>query len=372
MNRKYNILISVIFCFFIGIISVASIIIPDKSFSEMENRNLEPVPELTSNRLFDGRYMSDASDYVADQIAFRNEWVALKATCELLSGKKENNGVFFADGALINCVSTPEQAKIIKNTEYINTFTSNTDVPVYFALIPTAASIWHDRLPKNAVTADERYWTDFAYSCSDAICINLFDALSAHCNEYIFYRTDHHWTSLGAFYGGNELLVQMGEKPLKLSDYKETIVSTQFLGTTYSSSGAWWVSPDSIASYIPDENIEVISNFKGISECGCLYDKEKLEGKNKYAYFLGGNQPLCVISTHNNGEKLLVIRDSYTDCLAPMLTQRFSETHLIDPRYYRLSIKDYISENKIDKVLVLYSFSSFAEHNNLNLFHLEK
>ena len=89
-----------------------------------------------------------------------------------------------------------------------------------------------------------------------------------------------------------------------------------------------------------------------------------MEVKNKYAYFLGGNQPLCVIRSQATGPKLLVIRDSYTDCLAPFLSERFQEIHLFDLRYNRLSPSDYITEHDIDMVLILYSFETYISDGN--------
>ena len=97
-----------------------------------------------------------------------------------------------------------------------------------------------------------------------------------------------------------------------------------------------------------------------------------LAEKDKYSFFLGGNQPLCVISSESDGERLLVIRDSYSDCLAPFLAGRFSQVHMMDLRYYRESVSEYIKENSIDKGLVLYSFSGFTDSGNLNLFLLER
>ena len=152
----------------------------------------------------------------------------------------------------------------------------------------------------------------------------------------------------------------MGMEELDLSDYAPAEVSASFLGTNYSSAGAWWAKPDTITVYVPEEGKNVISNFTGREEPGRLYVPEQLEVKNKYAYFLGGNQPLCVIQSQAAGPKILVIRDSYADCLAPFLTERFQEIHMFDLRYNRLSPLDYIRENDIDMVLVLYSFEAFV------------
>lgn len=365
MNKSNNLLITILFCLFLGTIAAVSILIPDKSFSEMENRNLQPVPELTINRFTSGRYMTEAERYVSDQISLRDGWVALKALGEVLSGKQENNGIYFAkEDTLIRRVEEPDENRVEENIQYLNDFAARSTVPVYFGLIPTAASIWSDRLPAGAPTADEKEWIQWLYSRSGAENIDIVSALELRSGEDIYYRTDHHWTSLGAYYGANAILNAVGLEELYLSDYSPTEVSRSFLGTNYSSAGAWWMEPDSIAVYVPEDGQNVMSNFTGREEPGRLYAPEQLEVKNKYAYFLGGNQPLCVIRSQSDGPKILLIRDSYSDCLAPFLTERFGEIHLFDLRYNRLSVSDYISENDIDMVLVLYSIETYLSDEN--------
>lgn len=365
MKKSHNLLITILFCLFLGGIAVASILIPDKSYSEMENRNLRPLPELTTNKFTSGRFMTEVESYTSDQIVFRDTWVAIKALGEVLSGKQENNDICFAEeNTLIRRVYEPDESQLEENIQYLHTFTQQVKVPVYFGLIPTAASVWRDRLPAGAPSADEEVWTESLYSKSGAINIDLASSLKAHSQEYIYYRTDHHWTSLGAFYGANDILNAMGLEELQLSDYSPREVSSVFLGTNYSSSGAWWTDPDTITAYIPEDGKDVISNFTGREEPGRLYAPEQLEVKNKYAYFLGGNQPLCVIRSQSDGPKLLLIRDSYSDCLAPFLTERFREVHLFDLRYNRLSPSAYIWDNDIDVVLVLYSFETYITDEN--------
>ena len=361
MSKKHNLLIAILFSLFLGGMAMASILMPDKSFSEMENRNLRPLPELTANKFTSGRFMTEAEDYASDQVVLRDAWVGLKALGEVLSGKQENNGIYFAeDETLIRRVEEPEETLMEENIRKVHDFASQAEVPAYFGLIPTAASVWQDKLPDGAPSADEKAWTDWLYSRSGAENIDLASTLKAHSVEDIYYRTDHHWTSLGAYYGANAILKAMGQEELNISDYTPKTVSDAFLGTNYSSAGAWWITPDTIMAYVPEEGKEVISNFTGREEQGSLYAAAQLEVKNKYAYFLGGNQPLCVIRSQASGPKILVIRDSYSDCLAPFLTERFSEVHLFDLRYNRLSPLDYIRENEIDAVLVLYSFDTFT------------
>ena len=365
MNKSTHLLITLLFCLFLGGIAFISILIPDKSFSEMENRNLRPFPELTWNKFTSGRFMTEAENYVSDQIAFRDNWVSIKAIGEVLSGKQENNGIYFAENdTLIRRVDEPNESQVEENIQYLRDFAARSEVPVYFGLIPTAASVWQDKLPSGAPSADEKEWTGWLYSRSGAKNIDIASALELHSSEDIYYRTDHHWTSLGAYYGANAILNAMGLEELELSDYTPAEVSHSFLGTNYSSAGAWWVGPDTITVYIPEDGKDVTSNFTGREESGRLYVPEQLDVKNKYAYFLGGNQPLCVIRSQSDGPKILVIRDSYTDCLAPFLTERFGEVHLFDLRYNRLSVSDYIRDNDIDIVLILYGFETYVTDEN--------
>ncbi|MEA4933020.1 MAG: DHHW family protein, partial [Lawsonibacter sp.] len=243
---------------------------------------------------------------------------------------------------------------------------NNMSVPVYFGLIPSAATIWADRLPTGAPTADESAIIQTLYHSAKTATVDLTEALAAHSDEDLYYRTDHHWTSLGAYYGANALLDSMGLEPLDMNDYQKTAVTDQFCGTTFSSSGVRWISPDTIDRYIPADGISVTSYFSATPTQGTLYVDRFLAEKDKYSYFLGGNQSLCVIKTQQIGApKVLIVRDSYTDSLAPFLTQRFSELHLFDLRYNLTSIKDYVAQHDIDVVVVLYSFANFMDGTNL-------
>lgn len=365
--KKFNTLITAIFCLFVGGILVISTVLPDRNFSPLENRYLAKPPKLTVETLADGTFMKGAEEYASDQIVGRDFWVALKAWSERLSGKQENNGVYFGkEDTLLNRVDTPAQEELEKRLGYVDALVSNVSVPVYLGLIPSSSAVWSDRLPTGAPTADELSLIEDFYFNTGAQTLDMAGTLLEHKGEDIYYRTDHHWTSLGAFYGANVLLEAMGLEPLNLSDYTKTTVTTEFYGTTFSTSGVRWVAPDSIDTYISGDGVKVTSWFTGQPEEGSLYVDRYLNEKDKYSYFLGGNQSLCVIETeHTDAPKVLVIRDSYSDSLAPFLTERFSEIHLFDPRYNLTSVKDYVVQNDIDQVVVLYSFQNFTTDQNL-------
>ena len=369
MSKKFSVFLTVLFCAFIGGVCVISLLLPDKDFLPLENRYPQKPPKLSAENLSDGKFMEEAEDYVSDHIVGRDFWVAAKAWSERLSGKKENEGVYFGkQDTLINRVKNPDPDKLAQDMGYLDALVGNVSVPVHFGLIPSAAEIWKDRLPEGVPTADEQSIIDQLYFSTGASTIDIYGALLPHKDEDIYYRTDHHWTSLEAFYGANAIFEALGLEPLDLNDYQRTTVTGQFNGTSFSTSGVRWLPPDRIDTYVPDEGVKVTSWFNGSPQEGSLYVDGKLAVKDKYAYFLGGNQPLCVIETEQtNAPKALIIRDSYTDSLAPFLTERFSEIHLFDLRYNLNSIKSYVEEHNIDEVVVLYSFANFATDANLFL-----
>lgn len=370
MQQKYDKLIAVLFCLFLGGGLLWHVVLADKQFSETENRYLQQMPKITLQSVKDGTFMESFETYTTDQFPLRDLWVSSKAWCERLSGKRANNGVYFAENdTLIHRVDTPSVQTLEKNSQYLNALAEKTAVPVYLGLIPSAGEIWRDKLPLGAPTADEKTLISDFYNMVNVKTIDMYGALFAHKQEEIFYRTDHHWTTLGAYYGYAALSQQMGFPAAEQENYSPETVSTQFNGTLYSSSGVRWVTPDKIERYVQDNGITVWSNFTGELEQGQLYAPDYLEKKDKYSYFLGGVQPLCIISSQNAQEgKLLIIRDSYSDSLAPFLTENFAEIHLLDLRYYNMGVSQYIEENEITSVLVLYSFQNFFT--DINLFKL--
>ncbi len=373
MSKRYAIFLSALFCAFLAVFLVAGAVSPDQDFSPLENRALQQLPTPTVKTLLDGSFMSDFETYTTDQFPGRDTWVDLKARTERAMGKQENNSVYFCkDDTLITRFEQPDGENVSKNLSYVDQFAAKAGVPVHFSLIPGAAELWSDRLPAGAPNASQKAVIDqAAATLKNAQVYDTYTALSAHSQEDIFYRTDHHWTSLGAYYGYTALMDALGLEAIPLSQYTRTTVSDAFYGTIFSSSGVRWVRPDSIETYVPGDGITVVSHTydqKGnpVEEERPLYDYSYLEKKDKYSMFLGGNQPLAVVRTpHTDAPKLLIVRDSYTDSMVPFLTAHFSEIHLVDPRYYKLSVADYIQQNGIDEALVLYSVSNFVTDKNL-------
>ncbi len=371
MNKKALWAEALIFLAFIGAFFILNLVLPDRQFSEQENRYLQMRPEFSFKSLFSGDYTSKFETYTTDQFTFRDEWITLKAASELALGKQENNDVHLCEnGTLIEGFKRPESSVLDSNMSALNTLVGNTDAKVYFALIPDKSDLYSSLLPKNVPNDSEKEVIDYCYGQSNATNVDIYSALSAHTDEYIFYRTDHHWTSLGAYYGLSALAESMGLPCPALDSYTDRhVVSEEFYGTTWSSSGFSWVDPDTMEIFVnAPESLKVTSYPQGSPVEGKLYDFSFLEKKDKYSMFMGGNCPMHVIETGNEDKpSLLILRDSYTDSLIPFLLDDFSEIHVLDLRYYRASLKAYIEQNNFDNVLVCYSVSNFCSDSNIFL-----
>lgn len=368
MTKKSALIQALVFLIFIGAFFILHFALPDKEFSEQENRPLQTAPPFSLDALFSGRFTKQAEDYVSDQFPFRDGWTSIKARSELLSGKDGNNGVYLCEnGTLLEAYTAPDDAALLEKLDAVNQLTDTAGVPVWFALIPGAADIWSDLLPPGAPNDSQRETIDRAYAYVRAQTVDMYAPLVAHAPEPVYYRTDHHWTTLGAYYGYAALAEAMGFEPVPLTDYTETVVTEEFYGTAYSASGFSWVKPDRISTYVEQGDATVTNYPAGAPRPGTLYDESYLARKDKYGYFYGGNTPRLTVETGNPGPKLLILRDSYMDSLSPYLFAHFSELDILDLRYYRSSIAAHIGETAPDAVLVCYSVADFTEDANIFL-----
>ena len=375
MTTRYSRFLSACFCVFLGGLLAWHLLLPDRDRSDVENRTLAQFPEFSWEDLKDGSFTKGVEEYFADQFPLRDQWTGLKARTEQLLGKREFNGVYLCGDALIAKVEPPKDGLEEKNLSYVSRLAERTELPVYLGLIPSAAEIWRDRLPKGAESWDQAAFIARAAELEGVEPVDFLTALRDHAGERtwegIFYRTDHHWTTLGAYYGHAALMEALGrggEVPEpETVRARDLPVSNGFQGTLYSQSGIHWLEPDSIEFWVEESGLTVTSWRDGTPKEAGLYDYDYLGKKDKYSAFLGGNQPLCVVKNPEGKGKLLVIRDSYADSLAPFLALRFEEVHLLDPRYYRYSAAKYAEDNGLDAIAVVYSVPNFITDRNLVL-----
>ena len=344
-------------------VAVVALILPDRGFSALERRDLQQAPRFSFRTVIDGTFESEAEKYIADQFPLRDELMSLKAAGERLTGKKEFSGVYLCGDTLIERLDDVSAERAMTNLRAVNRFAEEAGVPVYLTVLPTAEEIWREKLPDGAPRCDEAALIGEIQAQCRAIWIDTLTPLREHADEAVFYRTDHHWTSLGASFGAEALLGALGLAYKAVGG--PTAVSTQFYGTLYAKSGVRNIAPDRIDIYAADDGVTVTRIENGEEQAGAMYDWDKLTGDDQYAFFMGGNVPLSVIRTGHDGPKLLLVRDSYADCEAPFLTGAFSEIHMIDLRYFHSGVKAYIAENGIDMAVISYSIRSFGTDTNV-------
>lgn len=357
---------------YIGTIGAINMITPKRVFSESENRKLEQMPELSLNQLFEGRFTLNYEKYISDQFALRDFWIGVKSDAERLIKKNESNGVFLGkDGYLIQGFNKPDDKISRERIAAINSFSASTPgLNKYFMVIPNPVKILEDKLPAYAPVDDE---LEYVNKIKDSVdknikFVNVYDTLYSKKDEYIFYRTDHHWTTDGAYYAYEKLAQEMGFNPHDKSYFDINKVTDSFYGSLYSKGGFRHIKPDDIKLYMP--KVEEVCQVDYIGEnktSNSLYNMDNLNNKDKYTVFLDGNHSLIKISTNtSNNKKLLVFKDSYANSLIPFLTGHYSEIYVVDLRYCDEDISKLTKDNNIKDMLVLYNVNTFFEDSSFN------
>lgn len=367
----FNIIMVFMLIIFLFGMPLSYILIPDREFSESENRVLTQKPKLSYDEISSGRFTANFEKYVSDQIPIRDIWISIKSTTERLIGKKDNNGVYLgADGYLLQKFLKPNQNIINKNVEGINSFAeANPKVNKYFMLVPNSVKVLEDKLPAFASPEDQlKYIEEVKKSLnSDINFLDAYDTLASKKNEYIYYKTDHHWTSLGAFYAYESLGSKMGFTPNNREFYDVKRVTNSFYGTLYSKSGYRNIEPDSIELYTPKKKEDIkLRYYDNEKSEDSLYKMDNLNKKDKYTIFQDGNHSLIKISTNSSSKrKLVIVKDSYANTMVQFLTDHYSEIYMVDLRFYYDDINKLIKDNKIDDVLLLYNANTFFEDDSI-------
>ena len=357
--KKY--ILPSLFCLLLLAGTVAHLLLPDKFFSQQEKRTLAQRPEISWAAFSAGKLGTEIETYLADQFPLRDGWVAVKTLADRLSGKQESGGVYFAeDDYLIEVHSEFDQAQLTQNLEALKTLQDLLDqegVSMRVMLVPTAGWILSEKLPAFAPNADQQAVIDRA----NALGLRVTDvtpALREHRDESIFYKTDHHWTSLGAYYAWAAWMEARGEAPAPRSDWTREELTDRFRGTTYAKVNAPFAPYDVIDAYYKKGNRQVSYN-SGATVADSIYERKYLEGADQYAVFFNSNQADTVAEGDGTG-RLLILKDSYANCFAQFCVDDFAQTHLIDLRFFRGSVQKYVQEHEITEVLVLYNVPNFA------------
>ena len=372
-KRRIERLIGGIFILCLFGVMLVNLIIPDREMSEEENRMLASKPKLTFSTLANGDFMEQYEEYLSDQFAGRDLWHRLKVALDRFGGSRMENGIYIGkDGQLLQDIQVPDQEHLSENLDAIKDFTETyQDIPVTMILVPDAACVLSDRLPWLASVEDQNQMISMAQqSLGDSVTwVDAASALNKHKREKIYYLTDHHWTSLGAFYTFQEAAPALGIEEDVSDKFLSYTVSDSFNGVLASESGACLGTEEKIDIYVPREgDDDLIVNYVNESRrTTSLYDSSKLETKDQYGVFLGGNTSLIDIRTVSTSQKrLLVVKDSFANSFIPFLAPYYREIVVVDPRYYSGTIEDIMDAYRITDALFLYSGNSFFTDNSIS------
>ena len=352
---------------------IVTLIKPDKEFSENENRVLAGRPKFSLEKLFDGSYTRDYETYITDQFVARDSFIAMKVFAERALGKKTVNGVYFApDNHLVeeHKQSDIDESLATENINRVKEFveTYKGSVNVNLMLIPTISNIYPEWLPDYNIEYDQNALIKQAREVvGNNNTIDATTLLKEHKDEALFYKTDHHWTSLGAYYGYRAWAEKAGIEPYELKQFDRTVVSKDFWGTTYSKVNIK-EEADEIELFTLKDGPEITMSIKqdGSEASEGLYDMKRLQQKDKYTVFLGGNNPYVEIHTSvHNGKTLLIMKDSYAHSMVPFLANHYEKMILLDYRYFNSSTKQLIKEKKVSDILVVYNVINFVTDTSL-------
>ncbi len=355
--------------FFVGLF-LADLITPDRAYSELENTTLSQRPSLSSFSA-DGlnKYFTAYTKYVKDQVVGRDAWIGLQSDVETLVLQKEQSGGILLGKEHMMFPRTyglvsSETRTLPKNTAALEALCQRYPGKVNVMLVPAASDIYPENVPAGAPLLDEDSYLDSLASTVQSAggrFVDVRQTLRDHKSNYIYYRTDHHWTTLGAYYAYQQLCDELGLTPFDLSAHK-ALTAENFYGTHYSKARTPNAEPDTITYYdLPNQL--TIYNVTGPGqptdgETTGLYDTAKLDVYDKYAMFLHGNNGLSRIKGNGTG-RILVVKDSYANCFSPFLTANYADIDVVDFRNYNYGLDSLIAANDYDQILVLYSFDSF-------------
>ena len=356
--KKHNLIGVLLFCGFLAAIS-AGYLLPKSDFSEMEKRYLAEAPELRWETVISGDWSSQAEEYLSDHIPGRNLFVGINAYLELLAGRQHLKDVWLEDGRLLEAPVPADEAVVSRNMNAINSFAQKLEQTVHVMVIPSAG--WAAGV--EGYTDEETLDAIYAAAGSCVRAIPVEDLYRAR--PELYYSTDHHWTSEGAYYGYEACAQALGREYRAAEDFDVTVIEG-FQGSTYSRSALWLTPAEPIELWQGSSQITVTNAETDGTHQGIFY-WERLEEADKYTVFLDGNHSIVRIKNPEKRGKLLVIRDSYSNCLGGFLAESYGEVVLVDLRYYRQAVSELVKQEGFDDILVCYSCANFLTDTNLML-----
>ena len=358
-----NKIITSFFCLLLAASALAGLLVPDRYYSEREKRTLMQKPQFTIVDFVSGKFSDEFEQYLTDQVPLRDGWVTMKTYMKLDIGKRESGGVYICkDKYLMDKFTSYSKKQLAANAAALADLQEKLaaeGVSMNTILVPIAAQVLTDKLPAYAPMAD---YAAILQVLTDAgvDTVDVFSALSAHSDENTYYRTDHHWTSLGAYY---TYCAWRGIEP-NADEWTQEILCDNFHGTTWNKVPLPTVPAEEITAWYRQESRHVSYN-DGQYETDSIYERKYLSGSDQYAVFLNSNQAQTVIEGSGKSGKFLLIKDSYGNTFSQFPVEDYAEVRVLDLRFFKGDVAEYAKENDITDALVLYGVQNFVKDTNL-------
>ena len=339
-----------------------------RTYSPVEKRELQTRPEISITKVLDGRFQKKYESYLRDQFPGRDHWVSFQTDMELFMGKNEIHNVYIGKNHYLLEHYTEKEfdpQQISKNLQALEKFVGKAkqNADVHVMMVPTKSWILREKLPAFAPHYKEQRFYDALQQKleKEDVLISVEPVLDAHKEEEIYYRTDHHWTTLGAWYAyeiytkavGGDLQRAQGKKKFRC-------ISKDFYGTTYAKIN-YARQADKIEIYEPADKLRVVYNM-GEKKTKTLYDFSFLKTADQYSVFTGGNQAVLEITGGiKNGKTLLLIKDSFANSILPFLAEDYEKLVVVDLRQLNVSGDRLLEMFSPTDILILYNSAQFAQ-----------
>lgn len=363
MDGKIRKLTVCVLCAGILSLSACLLIMPKKEFSENENRYLEKMPELSVKTVLGGEYTESLGDWLADHFPMRDFFMGLKTGAEMAGGRREINHIYIAkDDYLIEPYAEPQNTERIVDTlvRFYEKIKGN-DVAVSLMLVPTAVTVYSNRLPAYAPSSDQMKTAREIYDATGIPAVDCSEKLLAASEEQLYYRTDHHWTTAGAYCGYLAYCEEKGISPVPREALDPSTVTDEFAGTLYSKVNDYSHKKDEITIFTnpADELVVTYPDTEEVSDS--LYNFDYLSQKDKYSMFLNNIHPLVEIENKKAASDavLMLIKDSYANSMVPFLAHHYKKIYVFDTRYYKEGPSAFLAEHgEVTDVLLLYNMNT--------------
>ncbi|WP_260330454.1 DHHW family protein [Clostridium chauvoei] len=369
LNRIFKYPLVLFFILIIVSLTIFDLIEPIKYFSEVENRSLSKKPGFTLYNLFYNDYFNEYNKYINDQFIFRDYWIDLKSRIEYTLGKYENNGIVYTkDNFMFEKYQNLNEDRLISNLEIIDNFLGDFKIKSTLMIIPNSYAIYSEQIPVGLKLVDQKEIINQinGYYKNYINIPDLITPLIKNKDNYIYYKTDHHWTSYGAYIAYCEYIKSLQLKPIDVDNLTQNTVA-DFYGSYFSKAKLFNASSDTI-TYFKNDNLDILIDGKSYKG---LHDLNKFDKRDKYSAFLRGNNGLTIIknndiSNDRKKTKLLVIKDSYANCFIDFLIYNFEEIYVIDLRSYNKKLSEFMRENSFTDILIMYNFINIADDVNIS------